>query len=106
VAEALGGAAEGSYEQEAAVVEEDEDVEREDERGWRRLRRRMEMKTVGEYGSAVRGSHDDEERRCDHACNGSATSARTTSAAHATPHSRQSCLLASALAAKLNARRQ
>jgi hypothetical protein len=33
VAEALGGAAEGSYEQEAAVVEEDEEVEREDERG-------------------------------------------------------------------------
>ena len=29
----LGGAAEGSYEQEAAVVEEDEEVEREDERG-------------------------------------------------------------------------
>ena len=33
VAEALGGAAEGSYEQEAAVVEEDEEVERADERG-------------------------------------------------------------------------
>ena len=33
VAEALGGAAEGSYEQEAAVVEEDEEMEREDERG-------------------------------------------------------------------------
>jgi hypothetical protein len=35
VAEALGGAAEGSYEQEAAVVEEDEDeeMEREDGRG-------------------------------------------------------------------------
>jgi hypothetical protein len=33
VAEALGGAAEGSYEQEVAVVEEDEEVEREDERG-------------------------------------------------------------------------
>jgi hypothetical protein len=32
VAEAL-GAAEGSYEQEAAVVEEDEEMEREDERG-------------------------------------------------------------------------
>jgi hypothetical protein len=31
VAEVLGGAAEGSYEQEAAVVEEDEEVEREDE---------------------------------------------------------------------------
>jgi hypothetical protein len=32
--EALGGAAEGSYEQaEAAVVEEDEEMEREDERG-------------------------------------------------------------------------
>jgi hypothetical protein len=30
---ALGGAAEGSYEQEAAVVEEDEEMEREDERG-------------------------------------------------------------------------
>jgi hypothetical protein len=29
VAEALGGAAEGSYEQEAAVVEEDEEMERE-----------------------------------------------------------------------------
>jgi hypothetical protein len=29
----LGGAAEGSYEQEAAVVEEDEKMEREDERG-------------------------------------------------------------------------
>ena len=29
----LGGAAEGSYEQEAAVVEEDEEMEREDERG-------------------------------------------------------------------------
>jgi hypothetical protein len=28
-----GGAAEGSYEQEAAVVEEDEEMEREDERG-------------------------------------------------------------------------
>ena len=36
VAEALGGAAEGSYEQEAAVVEEDEEMEREDENeGWR-----------------------------------------------------------------------
>jgi hypothetical protein len=33
VAEALGGAAEGSYEQEAAAVEEDEVVGREDERG-------------------------------------------------------------------------
>jgi hypothetical protein len=34
VAEALGGAAEGSYEQEAAVVEEDDkEMEREDERG-------------------------------------------------------------------------
>jgi hypothetical protein len=33
VAEALGGAAEGSYEQEAAAVEEDEEMEREDERG-------------------------------------------------------------------------
>jgi hypothetical protein len=33
VAEALGGAAEGSYEQEAALVEEDEEMEREDERG-------------------------------------------------------------------------
>jgi len=33
VAKALGGAAEGSYEQEAAVVEEDEEMEREDERG-------------------------------------------------------------------------
>jgi hypothetical protein len=33
VVEALGGAAEGSYEQEAAVVEEDEEMEREDERG-------------------------------------------------------------------------
>jgi hypothetical protein len=33
VAEALGGVAEGSYEQEAAVVEEDEEMEREDERG-------------------------------------------------------------------------
>jgi hypothetical protein len=33
VAEALGGAAEDSYEQEAAVVEEDEEMEREDERG-------------------------------------------------------------------------
>jgi hypothetical protein len=31
--EALGGAAEGSYEQEAAVVEVDEEMEREDERG-------------------------------------------------------------------------
>jgi hypothetical protein len=33
VAEALGGAAEGSYEQGAAAVEEDEEMEREDERG-------------------------------------------------------------------------
>jgi hypothetical protein len=33
VAEALGGAAEVSYEQEAAAVEEDEVMEREDERG-------------------------------------------------------------------------
>jgi hypothetical protein len=33
VAEALGGAAEGSYEQEAAAVEEDEEMKREDERG-------------------------------------------------------------------------
>ena len=33
VAEALGRPAEGSYEQEAAVVEEDEEMEREDERG-------------------------------------------------------------------------
>jgi hypothetical protein len=33
VAEALGGAADGSYEQEAAVVEDDEEMEREDERG-------------------------------------------------------------------------
>jgi hypothetical protein len=34
LAEALGGAAEGSYEQEAAVVvEQDEEIEREDERG-------------------------------------------------------------------------
>jgi hypothetical protein len=32
-AEALGGAAEGSYEQEAAAVEDDEEMEREDERG-------------------------------------------------------------------------
>jgi hypothetical protein len=31
VAEALGGAAEGGYEQEAAAVEEDEEMEREDE---------------------------------------------------------------------------
>jgi hypothetical protein len=30
VAELLGGAAEGSYEQEAAAVEEDEEMERED----------------------------------------------------------------------------
>jgi hypothetical protein len=29
----VGGAAEGSYEQEAAVVEEDEEMKREDERG-------------------------------------------------------------------------
>jgi hypothetical protein len=36
VAEALGGAADGSYEQEAAVVEEDEEMKREDEWGlWR-----------------------------------------------------------------------
>jgi hypothetical protein len=36
VAEALGGAAEGSYEQEAAVVEEDEEMERERmNEGWR-----------------------------------------------------------------------
>jgi hypothetical protein len=33
VAEALGGAAEGSYEQEAAAVAEDEEMEREDARG-------------------------------------------------------------------------
>jgi hypothetical protein len=33
VAEALGGAAEGSYEQDAALVEEDEEMERGDERG-------------------------------------------------------------------------
>jgi hypothetical protein len=33
VVEALGGAAEGSYEQEAAAVEENEEMEREDERG-------------------------------------------------------------------------
>jgi hypothetical protein len=33
VVEALGGAVEGSYEQEAAAVEEDEAMEREDERG-------------------------------------------------------------------------
>jgi hypothetical protein len=33
VAEALGGTAEDSYEQEAAVVEGDEEMEREDERG-------------------------------------------------------------------------
>jgi hypothetical protein len=33
VAEVLGGAAEGSYEQGAAVVEEYEEMEREDERG-------------------------------------------------------------------------
>jgi hypothetical protein len=33
VAEALGGAAEGSYEQETAVVEEDDEMEREVERG-------------------------------------------------------------------------
>jgi hypothetical protein len=33
VVEALGGTAEGSYEQEAAVVEVDEEMEREDERG-------------------------------------------------------------------------
>jgi hypothetical protein len=33
VAGALGAAAEGSYEQEAAAVEEDEEIEREDERG-------------------------------------------------------------------------
>jgi hypothetical protein len=33
VVEALGGAAEGSYEQEAAAVEEDEEMEREDVRG-------------------------------------------------------------------------
>ena len=32
-AEALGGAAEGSYEQEVAAVEENEEMEREDERG-------------------------------------------------------------------------
>jgi hypothetical protein len=31
--EALGGVAEGSYEQEAAAVEEDEEIEREYERG-------------------------------------------------------------------------
>jgi hypothetical protein len=33
VAETLGEAAEGSYEQEAAAIEEDEETEREDERG-------------------------------------------------------------------------
>jgi hypothetical protein len=33
VVEVLGGAAEGSYEQEAAAVEEDEEMKREDERG-------------------------------------------------------------------------
>ena len=33
VEEALGGTAEGSYEQEAAAVEEDEELEREDEGG-------------------------------------------------------------------------
>ena len=33
MAEALGAAAEGSYEQEAAAVDEDEELEREDERG-------------------------------------------------------------------------
>jgi hypothetical protein len=33
VAEALGRTAEGSYEQEAAAVEEDEEMEREDEGG-------------------------------------------------------------------------
>jgi hypothetical protein len=33
VADALGGAAEGSYEPEAAAVEEDEEMERGDERG-------------------------------------------------------------------------
>jgi hypothetical protein len=35
VAQALGAAAEGSYEQEAAAVDEDEEMEREDEQGWR-----------------------------------------------------------------------
>jgi hypothetical protein len=33
VVEALGTATEGSYEQEAAAVEEDEEIEREDEQG-------------------------------------------------------------------------
>jgi hypothetical protein len=33
VSEALGWAVEGSYEQEAAAVEEDEEMEREDKRG-------------------------------------------------------------------------
>jgi hypothetical protein len=37
VVETLGGAAEGSYEQEAAVVEEDEEMEREDGRGVAKL---------------------------------------------------------------------
>jgi hypothetical protein len=53
VAEALGGAAEGSYEQEAAVVEEDEEMEREDvpewaelaldKVGWRKLLQRIAL---------------------------------------------------------------
>jgi hypothetical protein len=42
VVEALGGAAECSYEQEAAVVEEDEEMEREDERG---VAKRPDLKT-------------------------------------------------------------
>ena len=45
-----------------------------------------------EYGTMAH-ERCDEERRSDHACNGSVTSARTTGAAHATPHSRPSCWL-------------
>jgi hypothetical protein len=37
VAEALGGTAEGSYKQEAAAVEEDEEMEREDGRSLKEL---------------------------------------------------------------------
>jgi hypothetical protein len=44
VAEALHGAAEGSYEQEAATVEEDEEMEREDEQG---LAKRPDLNELG-----------------------------------------------------------
>jgi hypothetical protein len=68
VAEALGGAAEGGYEQEAAAVEEGEEMEREDERGmakcrFRRRRRWCRRRWCHRGGGAEAGAGGSGRRR-------------------------------------------